>query len=259
MVGEWSACWIAVGRWTRYPRAMPDRSTAAQTREMILEAAAHEIVDHGYAAASLSRIAGRLGLTKGALAYHFPTKGRILTALMERFQRVLVRADAAAVDAFADRPSRACVAFVLNVGHAAGTDIVTTAAMGLFTDPSTPPRVTADPMGDWVDRVRTYLQSMVDEEGYTFELDLSDAAEFIFAALGGTWMTARFFPRAVARPRLQFTQLALQAVGVPHSEAEAIIADVLAAARDDRVNVASVELMTGKHFRYPAERPEGES
>ncbi|WP_147916194.1 TetR/AcrR family transcriptional regulator [Ruania zhangjianzhongii] len=231
---------------------MPDLSTSAHTRQAILEAAAHEVLEHGYAGASLSSIAGRLGLTKGALAYHFPTKDRIITALLERFQSVLAESDNAAAEVFGDSPSRACVALVVNVGHAAGTDIVTTAAMSLFSDPSVSRDGLIGAMTDWVDRVLAHLQAMVAEEGYTFGVDLHDAAEFFIATLGGTWMTARYFPRTAARPRLQFTQLALEAIGLPPAVTDAVVADVLAAARDQRVRIAPVELMTGEplQFRY---------
>lgn len=43
-------------------------------RKAIAEAAAQEFLLHGYAGTSLSAIAKRLELTKGALSYHFPTK-----------------------------------------------------------------------------------------------------------------------------------------------------------------------------------------
>lgn len=228
---------------------MADRATAGHTREVILEAAAREVIEHGYVGASLSGIAGRLGLTKGALAYHFPTKDRILAALVGRLRETLAASDAAAVEVFGHSPARACVAFVSNVGHFAGTDVVTTAALSLFADPSVPREVLAEPMADWVRRVRAHLEAMVEVERCALDVPLTDAAEFFIAVLCGTWMTARFFPRAADRPRLQFTQLALEAVGVSSESADAIVADVLAAAREDRVQMARIEEMTGDHLR----------
>lgn len=237
-------------RVSSYPHVMPDRPASVRTREVILEAAAREVFEHGYAGASMSGIAGRLGLTKGALAYHFPTKDLIPASLLERFRDVLARSDAAASAVFEDSPSRACVAFVLNVGHAAGTDIVTTAAMSLFSDPSAPREMLIESMRDWAGRVTAHLQGMIDEEGYSFDLDLTDAAEFFITTLGGTWMTARFFPRSADRPRLQFTQLALEAIGLPRAVTEAVVADVLAAARDERVQIAPLELLTGEPVQF---------
>ncbi|PMR59034.1 TetR family transcriptional regulator [Verrucosispora sp. ts21] len=53
------------------------------TRERILRAAFDLFTVHGYQRTSLRRIAERLGLTKAAILYHFPSKGHLLTALAE--------------------------------------------------------------------------------------------------------------------------------------------------------------------------------
>jgi AcrR family transcriptional regulator len=52
-------------------------------RDEIIQAAAVEFDEAGYAAASLSRIAGRLGRTKGALSYHFSSKAQLAHAVVE--------------------------------------------------------------------------------------------------------------------------------------------------------------------------------
>ncbi|MEV6694790.1 TetR family transcriptional regulator [Micromonospora sp. NPDC051196] len=53
------------------------------TRERILRAAFELFAGHGYQRTSLRQIAERLGLTKAAILYHFPSKGHLLTALAE--------------------------------------------------------------------------------------------------------------------------------------------------------------------------------
>lgn len=251
------ACAASVQKGGLFSTSMADGATAGHTREVILQAAAQEVLEHGYVGASLSGIAGRLGLTKGALAYHFPTKDRILAALVGRLRETLATSDTAAVEVFGHSPARACVAFVSNVGYFAGTDVITAAAMSLFADPSVPREVMAEPMGDWERRVRAHLEAMVEVDGCTFDLDLADAAEFFIAVLAGTWMTARFFPRAAERPRLQFSQLALEAIGV--EAADAIVADVLAAAGENRVQMARVEEMIGEHLRFGQAPPKDAS
>lgn len=55
----------------------------ATTRERILDVAAELFVDQGYENTSLREIADRLGFTKAALYYHFPSKEQILQALLE--------------------------------------------------------------------------------------------------------------------------------------------------------------------------------
>jgi AcrR family transcriptional regulator len=61
------------------------------TRERILDVALDLFVDQGYETTSLRQIAERLGVTKAALYYHFPSKGDILIALHLRMHE-LVRA-----------------------------------------------------------------------------------------------------------------------------------------------------------------------
>ena len=52
------------------------------TRETILQAAAEIIDEHGYAAATLSKILDRARVTKGALYYHFRSKDQIAESLL---------------------------------------------------------------------------------------------------------------------------------------------------------------------------------
>jgi AcrR family transcriptional regulator len=53
------------------------QARAAARRDQILHAAAAEFDEVGYAAASLSSIAARLGRTKGAMSYHFSSKASL--------------------------------------------------------------------------------------------------------------------------------------------------------------------------------------
>jgi AcrR family transcriptional regulator len=56
---------------------------ARDTRAEILAVASELFIEQGYDATSLREIAERLGLTKAALYYHFPSKEDILGALLE--------------------------------------------------------------------------------------------------------------------------------------------------------------------------------
>jgi AcrR family transcriptional regulator len=58
-------------------------TTVLDTRARILAAAIDLFVDQGYQRSSLRQIAARLGLTKTAILYHFPSKAHILAALVE--------------------------------------------------------------------------------------------------------------------------------------------------------------------------------
>jgi AcrR family transcriptional regulator len=60
-----------------------DEQRAPDTRSRILGIAAELFVRNGYVETSLSQIAKRLGLTKAAVLYHFPTKDALLMELAE--------------------------------------------------------------------------------------------------------------------------------------------------------------------------------
>jgi AcrR family transcriptional regulator len=63
------------------------------TRQALLEAAFREFHRHGFQAASLKRILGRTGLTKGALYHHFPNKHALGYAVVEEILQKMVDED----------------------------------------------------------------------------------------------------------------------------------------------------------------------
>ncbi|MGW4069240.1 TetR/AcrR family transcriptional regulator [Nocardia grenadensis] len=65
------------------PRKQPKQQRAAQTRQWILDAAAHVFSEYGYAAGTTNRIADRAGVSIGSLYQYFPNKDSILHALMD--------------------------------------------------------------------------------------------------------------------------------------------------------------------------------
>jgi len=81
---------------------MPD------TREQILDVALELFVEHGYDNTSLREIAERMGFSKAALYYHFPSKDDILMALHLRVHALghegfeLLDADTVAPDQWAE-------------------------------------------------------------------------------------------------------------------------------------------------------------
>lgn len=63
--------------------AEPVQERARRTRRAILVAAAEAFAEHGYLATTTSDIAARAGVTKGALAFHFPAKAGVAAAIVE--------------------------------------------------------------------------------------------------------------------------------------------------------------------------------
>ena len=60
-------------------------STAEGTRARILEAACELFEQRGFAATSIRELAVRVGMTKAALYYHFPSKEEVLEAVLTPF------------------------------------------------------------------------------------------------------------------------------------------------------------------------------
>lgn len=73
--------------------------TRTDTRSRIRETALELIVDRGYESTSLRAIAERLGITKAALYYHFPSKAELLRdlvrPLVEDIEAMLARVESA--------------------------------------------------------------------------------------------------------------------------------------------------------------------
>jgi AcrR family transcriptional regulator len=68
-------------RTTTAPRRSPKQVRSRETRERILDAAAHVFAEHGYSAGTTNRIAAAAGLSVGSLYQYFPNKDSILLEL----------------------------------------------------------------------------------------------------------------------------------------------------------------------------------
>ncbi|MGG7570945.1 TetR family transcriptional regulator [Streptomyces sirii] len=61
---------------------MVKQARAVRTRRAVLEAAAHVIGSRGYQAATMAEIIQRAGVTKGAVYFHFTSKGALARAVI---------------------------------------------------------------------------------------------------------------------------------------------------------------------------------
>lgn len=61
---------------------------AGDTKERILETALELFAQSGYLGTSMSNIAGKLGITKGALYKHYASKQAILNSIVERMNKM---------------------------------------------------------------------------------------------------------------------------------------------------------------------------
>jgi len=65
------------------PGARRNAARRPDTRSLIVKAAVEELIDHGFAALTLQRVADRAGIAYGNLTYHFPTKDLLVVAMLD--------------------------------------------------------------------------------------------------------------------------------------------------------------------------------
>lgn len=73
--------------------------TERARRAQLIDVTIDLVADHGYAGASLARIAERASLTKAAVLYHFPSKDALVSAAYEHVLNALAGEVGAAVEA----------------------------------------------------------------------------------------------------------------------------------------------------------------
>lgn len=101
------------------------KEEAAQTREMLLDAAERMFFERGVAHTSLNEIAAAAGLTRGAVYWHFENKSDLLAALCERCALPFEEVEVELRHAWPDNPlrrirERAC-RVLHNIVHNEGT------------------------------------------------------------------------------------------------------------------------------------------
>jgi TetR/AcrR family transcriptional repressor of nem operon len=62
-----------------------ERRKGADTRERLLDAAESAVLEKGFAATSIEELIAAVGITKSGFFYHFPDKGALAKALLERY------------------------------------------------------------------------------------------------------------------------------------------------------------------------------
>lgn len=65
--------------------------TKPNARDRILDAAARVLADHGYQSANIDAIISRSGTSKGSFYFHFPSKEKMVLALVDQLSERLVQ------------------------------------------------------------------------------------------------------------------------------------------------------------------------
>ncbi|MDD9382975.1 TetR/AcrR family transcriptional regulator [Streptomyces sp. ZAF1911] len=122
---------------------MAKQDRARLTQERVLDAAAEEFGAHGFAATNLQVVADRIGLTKGALYGHFPSKAALAHDLTCRFEegwqeilRTAERSPATAQETLQTVTVELAARLQQDVRFAAGLRLVWEAARAQGTTPA---------------------------------------------------------------------------------------------------------------------------
>ncbi|WP_327639012.1 TetR/AcrR family transcriptional regulator [Kribbella sp. NBC_00482] len=84
----------------------PQQDRSRATRQRLLEASVESLAEVGYAATTVSVVAARAGVSRGAAQHHFPTRADLFAAAVEYMTEVRlaeIRAQAAALPSGAGR------------------------------------------------------------------------------------------------------------------------------------------------------------
>ena len=185
------------------------------TRESILDAAAAEMLQHGYAASSLSAIASRLGLTKGALVRRFPTKEALAQALVENLRAEVVSQRERSAQAYPDSGVRAMIDFLWELGTASEAKPLAAAAAVLITDRTSPTFAMTEVVAVW----RSALVAFFERARQLGELpepsSASELAEYaLITSIGEAALSAHVYSPAARGEPLHFLRFTLTAAGV---------------------------------------------
>lgn len=201
-------------------------SGPAATRRELLLAASREIAERGYSATSFAGIAARIGLTKGAFSYHFPTKRDLARALAGAFHDTLVYADADARRIFPEGDLRTAVRCLTSIALQISRSPFARAATTLVFDPQPPVEQVGEEFGFWTAMLAEYLR-VAEERGQLRPVAaLEECATILTASLLGlTFLSQRdFMHTQVDHPTA--LRLLLDSIGAV--DAEALTAEALA-------------------------------
>lgn len=177
----------------------------------------------GYGAASLSAIASRLGLTKGALGHHFPTKQAFVFDIVAHANDLATASAERARELFPDSALRGCMAFFAGIARAGASDPIAKAALLLYQDRAVPAEVVMPAFECNRRLVSEFLEAHVRSEGGRLRMPVADATRFLQLFTAGELTVSRFAASYSAHDSMASFVAALVGLGVP--DAEAVVTD----------------------------------
>nr|WP_209706649.1 TetR/AcrR family transcriptional regulator [Leucobacter exalbidus] len=189
---------------------------------MIADAAAHEFIARSYAGASLSAIAKRLGLTKGALTYHFRTKEDFATYFLAVSRAATSQADAFSRAEYPDSGSHRLLLYFMLMTHWRTQSLQHAAGMSLFGDKSSPIMGSELLIQEWLRLSQDAFEVCDAQHKLDPHISPLDAAEMLLLTSLGRSLFSRYARNNPPETRpLRFLRMSLAAAGIPDVEAHA--------------------------------------
>ncbi|WP_247041151.1 ScbR family autoregulator-binding transcription factor [Arthrobacter rhizosphaerae] len=211
---------------------MPVQERARVTKGSILAGAAAVFEEVGYGSASLSAVAERAGVTKGALYFHFCSKGDLALAVIQA-QHALVTEDARRA-ALSGRDALSIMIMICgSLGRQLVREPVVRAGVRLTLEASAFGQQVTEPYHDWI-RTMESLTRQGQAKGEIKELvDAAAFARYLVASFTGVQMLSTILTeRADVLERIEDMWSILLPALVPESKRDEFLKLVRASIQD---------------------------
>ena len=183
----------------RVKTAREDAHSSSDTVQSIVDVAQELVQSRGFNAFSYRDLAERVGIKTSSIHYHFPTKGDLATALVERY-RAKMRGARERIEAGHSRPIERFEAFLnLLCATFERENMICLCGM-LATDAATLPLDAREQVRGFFEDNEGWLAGVLEagrEAGeLRFEGDPENAAHALFCAMQGAMIGAATFGRA---------------------------------------------------------------
>lgn len=174
---------------------MVKQARAVATRTQIVKGAA-EVFDHlGYDGSSLGEIVDAAGTTKGALYFHFKTKGELAQAIIAEQHRMSITA----VEAIGARDAPAVSQLVMlchEIGRQIVDDPIVRAGIRVTVDLSiVPAQGPRQPYLDWIEACEVLASRAIEQGDIREEVDPNMLARFVVSAFTGVQTVSNVLER----------------------------------------------------------------
>jgi AcrR family transcriptional regulator len=182
------------------PRSAPQQERAAQTRAQVLAAAAELFADRGYPHTSIAHIAEQVGMTKGAVYFHFRDKEDIAAEIVrELYTRWRVRIDEA--QDMGLPPLETVRALLNNAADRFFEDDIVKAGARLQAERSLSDTTLPEPYVEWISTISTLLAKASGAGQLREGIDPESAAYILVSSFFGLQHVCDVLNRRADLPR----------------------------------------------------------